>query len=78
VLLGIEIRRRRRDKTVLFAFVLSALIGNAVICGVLSGPHDRYQSRLIWIVPFAVLLAEPFGRRVSACEAGANPSLNAA
>ena len=38
-------------------FVLAALIANAVICGVLSGPHDRYQSRVIWLAPFAVALA---------------------
>jgi hypothetical protein len=36
------------------AFVLIALLGNAFICGTLSNPHDRYQSRLIW-VPFFVL-----------------------
>jgi hypothetical protein len=37
-------------------FVLAALVGNAIICGVLSGPHDRYQSRLMWLAPFAVML----------------------
>jgi hypothetical protein len=42
---------------VLLGFVLTALIGNAIVCGTLSNPHDRYQSRLIWIVPFAVALA---------------------
>ncbi len=36
------------------AFVLIALLGNAFICGTFSNPHDRYQSRLIW-VPFFVL-----------------------
>jgi hypothetical protein len=24
---------------------------NAAVCGVLSGPHDRYQARTIWLVP---------------------------
>lgn len=28
-----------------------ALLANAVICGVLSGPADRYQGRLIWMLP---------------------------
>jgi hypothetical protein len=38
-----------------FATLLTgALLGNAAICGVLSNPHDRYQSRLAWL---AVLLA---------------------
>ncbi len=38
------------------AFLLLALLGNAFICGAMSNPHDRYQSRLIWTVTFAVLL----------------------
>jgi len=49
-------------------FVLAALIGNAVICGVLSGPHDRYQSRLMWITPFSLLLATASQRRGSRME----------
>jgi len=34
-----------------------ALLGNAFVCGVISGPHDRYGSRLAWIATFAVLIA---------------------
>ena len=41
---------------VLPAFVLIALLGNAFICGVFSGPHGRYQSRIMWLPTFAVLL----------------------
>ncbi|MBL6936333.1 MAG: hypothetical protein ISS15_13235 [Alphaproteobacteria bacterium] len=41
---------------VLPAFVLLALIGNAMICGALSGPHGRYQSRIMWLPVFAVAL----------------------
>jgi hypothetical protein len=37
-------------------FVLVALIGNAIICGVFSGPHGRYQSRIMWLPAFAVAL----------------------
>ena len=33
-----------------------ALIGNALICGLFSGPHDRYQSRLIWVPALVLLL----------------------
>jgi len=62
VMLVWSIRLRNRDKTVFLGFVLAALIGNAAICGILSGPHDRYQSRLIWLAPFAVLLALPLAR----------------
>jgi hypothetical protein len=50
---------RRRKHAVLAAWLLLALIGNAAICGMISGAHNRYQSRLVWIVPFALLLTEP-------------------
>lgn len=51
------IRRRDFAAAALPAFVLLALASNAIICGVLSGPHDRYQSRLMWLAPFAVMLS---------------------
>ena len=50
------IRARRVDEVSLPVFVLAALVGNAIVCGTLSGPHDRYQSRLMWLAPFAVML----------------------
>jgi hypothetical protein len=34
-----------------------ALFGNAVVCGVLSNPHDRYGARMVWIAGLIVLLA---------------------
>jgi len=36
--------------------VVTALLGNAVVTGTLSEVHDRYQSRLIWLVVLAALL----------------------
>lgn len=57
VLLRDVARRRDWRAGVLPAFVLMALIGNAVICGVFSGPHGRYQSRIMWLPVFAVVLA---------------------
>ena len=50
-------RRRLDDVTLLAATVSLALLGNALICGVMSGPHDRYGARLVWIATFAVLIA---------------------
>jgi hypothetical protein len=47
---------RDRNLVVLTAFVLIALLGNAFICGVFSGPHSRYQSRLVWLPTFVLLL----------------------
>ena len=34
-----------------------AVLGNAFICGVISGPHDRYGARLAWVATFVVLIA---------------------
>jgi hypothetical protein len=36
---------------------LLALLGNAAICGTLSIPADRYQSRLTPLATLAVMLA---------------------
>ena len=33
------------------------LLGNAAMCGNLSGVYARYQARLVWLLPFAVLLS---------------------
>lgn len=55
--------RRAWDETSLPALVLLALIGNAIICGTFSNPHDRYQSRIIWLPTLAVLLALSRDRR---------------
>jgi hypothetical protein len=41
----------------LAATLTLALFANAACCGVISNPHDRYGSRMVWIAPFAVALA---------------------
>lgn len=33
-----------------------AILANAVVCGVLSNPHDRYGARMAWIATLVVLL----------------------
>jgi hypothetical protein len=45
------IKTKRYDWAVLAGFVFIALIGNAFINGALSNPHNRYQSRMIWLAP---------------------------
>jgi hypothetical protein len=50
-------RRGRWREVALPATVLLALMGNAIICGTFSNPHDRYQSRLIWVPVLVLLLA---------------------
>lgn len=61
--------RRRWARVALPAFVFVALMGNAIICGALSNPHDRYQSRIMWLPTFALVLAR-WRPRNDAVEAG--------
>lgn len=51
------VHRRLDDLTLLAATVTLALLGNAFICGVISGPHDRYGARMVWVATFVVLMA---------------------
>lgn len=55
--LGHAVWRRKLDEFALLSSTVTfAILGNAVVCGVLSGPHDRYGARIAWIATFAVLL----------------------
>lgn len=47
--------------------VLAALVLNAAICGVISGPNDRYQARVVWLLPLlaAGLMAPRRGPRAT-------------
>ena len=57
------------------ALISAALLANAVICGVLSGPADRYQGRLIWLAPMiAVVLAASDKPWKNSREAVADPT----
>jgi hypothetical protein len=48
----------RRDVGAGFAATaLLAVLVNAAITGCLSGPHDRYQSRVMWLPAFVLALA---------------------
>jgi len=59
---GMRLPRRLPAAT---AFLIAAVLVNAAVCGILSGPFARYQARLAWIVPLcAVLLVA--GRREGA------------
>jgi hypothetical protein len=64
MLIAAAFRRRIDDVTLLAATVCLALLGNAAICAIISGPHDRYGSRLVWIAVFTVMIAV-FKRRQS-------------
>jgi hypothetical protein len=60
--LAMMIHRRRWNSAIFLGFVIVALFGNALICGALSNPHARYQSRLVWLPVFALVLLGTEGR----------------
>lgn len=40
----------------LFALaILGGVLANAAICGTLSGPHQRYQARVLYLLPLAII-----------------------
>jgi hypothetical protein len=47
--------RLRAPVAILGAAVLVCLLVNAAVTGALSGPHDRYQARVVWLAVFAPL-----------------------
>ena len=55
--------RHAWDRASLPALVLLGLVGNAIICGTFANPHDRYQSRVIWLPALVLLLAVARNRR---------------
>ena len=50
-------RRKLDDLAVLAGTAALALLGNALLCGLLSGPHDRYGARMVWIATLVVMIA---------------------
>ncbi len=50
-------RKLPADLGDLSAFFIVALVANAVVCGALSNPHDRYGARIVWLAAVAAGLA---------------------
>jgi hypothetical protein len=60
------------------AMLFLALLVNASVCGVFSGPYARYQARLAWLAPFgsiSVLTAALFRNRREAGDLSRRASL---
>ena len=57
LLLHHALLRRRWGEMGLPGLVLLGLVGNAIICGTFSNPHDRYQSRVTWLPALVLFLA---------------------
>jgi hypothetical protein len=45
------------DIGILATTIVLSLLGNAAVCGIISNPHDRYGSRIVWIAALAVAMA---------------------
>jgi hypothetical protein len=56
ILLGWR-RNEFGDVGLLATTVALALLANAAVCGMISNPHDRYGSRIVWIAPFVIAIA---------------------
>lgn len=57
VLAGAVVTLVRREPIAgLLVAIVVALGANAFVAGALSGVYDRYQSRLIWLAPFGLML----------------------
>lgn len=52
------LRRADRVGAGLGVVVILALLGNAIVCGAISNPHERYQNRVVWdALAVAMILA---------------------
>ncbi len=82
VMLGLLIRFRGDkfdDLALLAATSTLAILGNAFLCGVLSGPHDRYGARIAWLATFVISIAAMRAiRRVPARENRGHGTVTAA
>ena len=59
-------RKRRNLELPALLFLLAIILGvvvNAMVCGCLSVPHDRYQARVIWLLPLAAMVSAQLFRR---------------
>ena len=53
---GIDLRKLDRVET--FALcVMAGILANDIICGVLAGPYERFQVRVVWLIPALALCA---------------------
>jgi hypothetical protein len=67
VLMILGLRQRTFADLGLFAATVTlAILGNAVICGVLSNAHDRYGARLTWVPLLVSALALLRRQRIAA------------
>ena len=58
--------------------VVTGVVANAVVCATLASSLDRFQARVIWLLPFLALavLAAATARSISPTAAAANAAIN--
>lgn len=56
-ILWYAVRRGDERMSALVIVVLVTVLTNAAVCGILSGPSDRYQSRVLWLAMLMGLVA---------------------
>jgi hypothetical protein len=66
VYLVVAIARRKRymgggRRALFVAAVVAGVISNALVCGALSRSLNRYQARVVWLLPLAALILRPEG-----------------
>ena len=53
----LALRRQDRVTSALIVVMILAFLGNAVVCGALSNPHDRYQNCIVWLALFTAIIS---------------------
>jgi len=69
IFLFLQLRRVGPSMRVLFLVVIGGVFANAVICAVFSGVANRYQSRVIWLLPLLAVCAYYASRKRAASTA---------
>lgn len=59
------------------ALVIAGVIANAVVCATLASTLDRFQARVVWLLPFVAVAALLLAARRRAALAAATPGLAA-
>lgn len=49
----------RRDRSPFIPIIAAGIVADVLICGALSTPHDRYLTRVIWLLPVLASLSLP-------------------
>ncbi|MBO0911397.1 MAG: hypothetical protein J2P13_06355 [Acidobacteria bacterium] len=71
-LIATIVRRKRlgysRRSMIFAAAVVAGVITNAAVCGAMSRTLNRYQARVVWVLPLTAILLPPFSFRPQAPE----------